>query len=135
MGRADAGTPSGAEWLARIALGASLALSTGLLAEPALARPARTTWTTYLRAGPGVGYEVIDEIEGRSAIDVQECGGGWCRVVYGRAVGYVAAGLVATQDEAAAQGPAPAPAATPVPCFEAQREGYPRGEIVRYCGR
>lgn len=98
---------------------------------PCLAEPGQTAWTTYLRAGPGLQFAVLDEIEAHKTLDVQDCRGGWCRVVSGDAEGYVAA------DHLAAPGP-PAPKAAdhaPVPCFRAQQTGFRGGDEVQFCGK
>lgn len=100
--------------------------------RPAEAWPGATAWATYLRAGPGFGYAVIDEIGNRGEVDVQACDGGWCRVVYGQAAGYVEADLLAPR-----MGPTPAkPAAAGVAdCFLSRQAGYPRSEETRFCPR
>jgi uncharacterized protein YraI len=48
------------------------------------------TFTTYLRAGPGTSYSVIDEAQTGQAVDVGKCSHGWCLVSYAGASGYVA---------------------------------------------
>jgi uncharacterized protein YgiM (DUF1202 family) len=91
----------------------------------------RTTWTTFMRAGPGLQYTVIDELDEQSDVDVQGCGNGWCRIVVGDRNGYI------RQDHLSAsppvQAPAPATQAKP-PCFDARRSGYGSGDEQRYCG-
>ncbi len=131
--RAYAETATWAGKGARIALAASLALLVGGLARSAFAEPGQITWTTYLRAGPGLQYAVIDEIESRTTLDVQECRDGWCRVEYGRAFGYVMAGVITTQASAA---PASTPpAAASIPCFQTQQSGYGIGDATQFCVR
>ena len=124
---------NGAGRRARIALTAALALLATSLALPARARPAQTTWTTYLRAGPGLQYAAIDEIDSQTTVDVQECRDGWCRVEFGRAFGYIDAGVV--QDEASHAAKSAAPAPAPIPCFQARQSGYGVGDELRFCGR
>ncbi len=105
-------------------------LSCAVLAQPADAQTMRTIWTTFMRAGPGLQYTVIDEVDEQRDVDVQGCGNGWCRVVFGDRDGYI------RQDHLSANPPAPAPeASAKAPCFDARRSGYGNGDEQRYCGR
>ena len=59
-------------------------------------------WATWLRAGPGTGAAVLDEVQAGERVEVRGCAAGWCRVVTGRkegrrAEGYVAAGMVGAE--------------------------------------
>lgn len=66
-----------------------------------------------LRAGPGTGYGVVAVMPPGAEVDVRDCSGAWCRVVWGSAEGYANADyLVDGPDDAdapppAASGPAP----------------------------
>jgi uncharacterized protein YraI len=97
----------------------------------ALAHPAQVAWTTFLRAGPGETYAVTDEIPGGRVVDVAACSGDWCRIVYGRAEGFVRADLVAAP-------PSPPPvtgAAGPPSCFRVRQSNDGRGDVVQFCAR
>jgi uncharacterized protein YraI len=61
-----------------------LVLSTGF----ALAAPAVVQEPVNLRAGPGVEFPVVTAIPGGAPIDVIGCEDAWCRVTFGRAVGF-----------------------------------------------
>ncbi|OJY41494.1 MAG: hypothetical protein BGP08_08060 [Rhizobiales bacterium 64-17] len=66
-----------------------------------------------LRAGPGTGYSVVAVMPAGAEVDIRDCSGAWCRVVWGSAEGYANADyLVDEPDEGdrrppAARGPAP----------------------------
>src|SRR6185312_15047298 len=61
-----------------------LVLSTGF----ALAAPAVVQESVNLRAGPGVEFPVITAMPEGAPIDVMSCEGTWCRVAFGRTVGF-----------------------------------------------
>ncbi len=94
---------------------------------------AQIRWPTYMHAGPGQQYAVIDELSRDETLRVQGCAAGWCRVMVGDAVGYVEA-------EAVASAATPPEAARPQPatregCFLTLQQGYPRGDATRFCPR
>ena len=99
----------------------------------AAAMPARAadhaTRAAFLRAGPGLDYEVTDEVDRGAALDVLRCAGEWCEARYEGVVGWVPSGIVA---QAA---PTPAAAHGTQPCFEDRQAGYGKGERTRFCPR
>jgi uncharacterized protein YraI len=60
-----------------------------------LAAAATVTNDLNLRAGPGTGYRVIGTLPAGAYVDVIGCGGGWCRVNWGGAVGFASASYLA----------------------------------------
>jgi len=70
-----------------LALGAFAGLT--VCAGGALASPATTHYSTYLRSGPGEAYPVLDEVEHDTRLDVGPCKAGWCAVSEGGVTGYV----------------------------------------------
>jgi uncharacterized protein YraI len=69
------------------------------------------SWTTWMRAAPSEQARAIDEIGTGTAVQVEACAGGWCRVREDRADGYVeqrylAASLAPVQRAAGACFPA-----------------------------
>ncbi len=100
------------------------------LVGSATAAPARTVWSTYMRAGPGDTYAVIDEVEHDETVDIRDCRGKWCQVQYGRAIGYIDRdalhGSFEKQPAMATQGPEG--------CFWSQIPAYLAPKNVRYCG-
>ncbi len=86
-------------------------------------------WTSYLRAGPGLQFAVLDEIAPHHPLTVQDCGSGWCRVLYERAEGYVQQGfLTDTHAEPVLPGAAH-------DCFESTMTGWIGGSHVQFCGK
>ena len=67
------------------------AASTLLLTASAAAadRPAAIAWSTYLRAGPGETYAVLDELVHDRTVTVAGCDARWCQVSDGVVRGYV----------------------------------------------
>ncbi len=100
----------------------------------AAALPARAedhaTRAMFLRAGPGLDYEVTDEVDRGAPLNVLRCAGEWCEARYEGVVGWVPAGTVA-------QAAAPALSAPheTQPCFEDRQAGYGKGERTRFCPR
>ena len=97
------------------------------LASPAGAWTGRVNWTTWLRAGPGMQFTVLDEVFGGDTVEVLDCGNGWCRTVSGGAVAYIQAELVARAEPAAPL------AAGSGPCVDSRWAGYKDGEMFHYC--
>jgi uncharacterized protein YraI len=90
---------------------------------------AEAKWTSYLRAGPGLPYAVLDEIAPHHPLTVQDCGAGWCRVLYERAEGYV------QQDFLTEAKAAPVPPGALPNCFDVTLSGHSGGSHVRFCGK
>jgi len=68
-----------------------LVLSTGF----ALAAPAVVQSAVNLRAGPGVDFPVITAMPAGAQIDVMGCRDAWCRVAFGRTVGFTSRDFLA----------------------------------------
>jgi hypothetical protein len=68
-----------------------LVLSTGF----ALAAPAIVQDAVNLRAGPGTEFPVITAMPAGAPIDVIGCKDAWCRVAFGRTVGFASRGYLA----------------------------------------
>ncbi len=66
-----------------------VALAALALSGSALARPVTIVWSTFMRTGPGTGYDVVDELDHDTVVDLRTCGPRWCQIVSGPAVGYV----------------------------------------------
>lgn len=93
---------------------------------PAWADPVAAGWTGFMRAGPGEGSPVIDEVDAGTVVDVQSCGAGWCRVVANRAVGYLPQALLPT-------GPAAAAASGEQACFRSPDFTRHGEGVMVYC--
>ena len=96
--------------------------------RPALAWQGRVSFTTWLRAGPGQQYVVMDEIFGGDAIEIIGCQDGWCQTLSDKAIAYIKADLVGKLDS-----PRAPPPAAGLSCFPAQEAGYGKGEQDRFC--
>lgn len=107
-------------------VGAAALLAPGF----ASSRPGTVFWVTYLRAGPGHQYAVLDELDPHSSVEVQECGGDWCRVVSERAEGYMLASMLSAPDIHGG------PPATPHPgeCVKVRLNGFRGKDEARVCG-
>jgi hypothetical protein len=97
---------------------------------PAEAASQRLAWSTFLRAGPGDRYAVIDEIEHSTPVQVLGCATGWCRIQDGRTTGYI------DQDALTLARPATgwAPAAAEADCFVAGQVSNRGAAPTRFCG-
>lgn len=82
-----------------------------LFAAGAAAEPAVISTKLNLRAGPGPAFGVIAVMPAGAKLDVQKCGDEWCRVKYGRQVGYASSAYIdnGANSYASAAQPAPAP--------------------------
>ena len=125
--------------------GTALLLAAATLAGSAAAaraEPGLVTWTTYLYEGPGRHYQVNDEVEQMTALDVLGCADGWCHVAFEGRTGYLMAEVVVTRGQDPAAPPPgklgqPAASLTPTPrgpCFESNQKGGNGGnELTRFC--
>ena len=128
-----------------VALCASMAaglVTAAAVSSPALAEPGQVTWETYLYAGPGQRYQVLDEVPQQQNVDIGSCSGGWCEISYDQRSGFVLAELVIRATENAAkppQGVLAQPAANlevhpKGPCFTANQKGGNGGnEMTQFC--
>ncbi len=98
-------------------------------ASPLRADATEAKWTSYLRAGPGLQYGVLDEIAPHHPLSVLNCSSGWCRVLYERAEGYVEQQWL-TDAQAAPVLPGPSH-----DCFDATMTGWIGGSHVQFCGK
>jgi hypothetical protein len=89
----------------------------------------RLAWSTYMRAGPGENYAVVDELEHDTDVDVRQCNDRWCEIVSGQVVGYI--------DRDALTLPKPpggnAPVGGPQGCFTASLYSYGTNGVTRFC--
>ena len=74
---------------------AGLGIVLALAVSPARAAPMVVAWATWLHSGAGVETPVLNELPSGFVVDVVGCEGGWCRVVSGRAMGFVEQRLLA----------------------------------------
>ena len=122
--------PSAAAFLALMAFSAA-----------AGAEPARSTWASFLYAGPGSTYAVIDEVPQASTFDVSLCSDGWCRVMIGGVEGYLRSEIVRRESQTDTTGLLPNPALrgaeTPKgSCFDAVQTGGNGGHLpITICPR
>ena len=92
----------------------------------AAAQEARIGFTTYLRDGPGVNYQTIDEAFTDQAVRVLGCSAGWCHVAYESSDGYVSERtLVTTRPYQMLAGPRN--------CFLNRMAGYRGGSEMQFC--
>lgn len=107
-----------------------IAATGALAASAAVAKSGMVDLTTYLRAGPGQQYAVLDEIEPRRQVEVQSCDNGWCRVIIDKAAGFIEAARLSGPDIHTVP-PGIPPSAD---CFTALLNGAPRsGDDQRIC--
>lgn len=89
-----------------------LSLAAGLLlasAGAAMASPAVVTNDLNLRSGPGTRYAVVATMPAGATVNVMNCGGAWCRVSWGDAVGFASRSYLGNG------GPGPAYVVVPPP--------------------
>jgi uncharacterized protein YraI len=107
-----------------------VALVAGLVgfapAVAAMSPPARTHWSTYLRAGPGSRFAVIDELRHDSAVTVRSCAHEWCEVLVGQTTGYINQDALRLPRPPAAESGAQA-------CFVANQTGWRKPTPTRFC--
>lgn len=65
------------------------ALAASLLVSSASAQDAVTSADVNVRAGPGTQYAAITVLPAGTPVDVEDCSGSWCRIVYRGVSGYV----------------------------------------------
>jgi uncharacterized protein YraI len=73
----------------RLCLGLVAAIFAATLPVTADAATAVTTANVNLREGPSTGYAVIMTLPASTAVDVEGCAQGWCKVGYSGAEGWV----------------------------------------------
>ena len=99
---------------------------------PALAYGGVVSWPTYYRTGPDRHYQVLNELDRGTKLDVLACENGWCHVQTGRDTGYV------EQSAISQSGPLTDPPTDQVQsdaCFDSHEAGYGKGENWHYCPR
>jgi len=100
-----------------------------LAAGGAVSAPTLTHWSTYLRAGPGSHYAVIDEVRHHSPVTVRGCADHWCQVSVGQTSGYI------DQDALLLPSLPPAAARSETQgCFVADQTGWRKPTPTRFCG-
>ncbi len=116
----------------RISVVVAVIMASGLTTiVPSHALSAEAKWTSYLRAGPGQQFAVLDEIASNDPLTVQTCSGGWCKVLYGRADGYVLEALL----DRGPPGPASAQPPATHDCFDDVLNGYEGHSHVQFCSK
>ncbi len=103
-----------------------------ILPQAAAAWTTRTTWTAFMRAGPGRQFQVIDEVEKFSSVEVESCAKGWCMVIVDRSEGFMPADVLTPSDLSP---PPPETGPQPAPCFTEDLTGFRGHEGWRFCGR
>lgn len=63
-------------------------LTLAVRCSPALAWTGEVSWPTFYRAGPGLNYTVLDELDRGDSLEVLACKDGWCLVRNGHSIGY-----------------------------------------------
>jgi uncharacterized protein YraI len=86
-----------------------------LCAQWAAAEPAVVETKLNLRSGPGPAFPVITVMPAGAKVERQRCNGDWCRVKYGRQVGYTSRHYLKTGVSAAEAETAAASYASTVP--------------------
>jgi hypothetical protein len=84
----------------------AVALALGAAGVAAAATPAKLTWSTYLRSGPGATYPVVGELEHDTPVALAGCQGGWCHVSTDAEAGFVDQAALTLPRLAAPQPPA-----------------------------
>ena len=97
---------------------------------PAAHAQAVNRFTTFMHSGPGLEYSVTDEIPNRTALPIETCVSGWCRIRFGGVPGWV-------QQKTLISGPStaqPQPGERPTECMDFARTGWPdQGNLERVC--
>ncbi|MBX3553680.1 MAG: SH3 domain-containing protein [Pseudolabrys sp.] len=86
-----------------------------LLAGTTIVNAATVRSELNLRAGPGTGYGVVAVMPAGAEVDIRDCSGAWCRVVWGASEGYANADYLVDEPDAV-DGP-PAAGSAPAPFF------------------
>ena len=75
--------------MGRVAVGFAAAVFAAVLPVAANAATAVTTSNVNLREGPSTDYPVITTLPGNTAVEVEGCARGWCKVDYAGAAGWM----------------------------------------------
>jgi SH3 domain-containing protein len=73
----------------RVAFGFATAVFAAMLPAAANAATAVTTSNVNLRQGPSTDYPVITTLPGNTAVEIEGCAQGWCKVDYAGAAGWM----------------------------------------------
>jgi hypothetical protein len=113
--------------------GLGLAMSVGLAAVigpcPAPARPVAIVWSTFLRTGPGSGYQVVDELRHDTVVDLRSCDKSWCQVASGRFIGFIDQDSVSLPRLPSGD----APTGGPQGCFVAGQLAWRKPAATQFC--
>ena len=71
-----------------------------LLAGTTIVNAATVRSELNLRAGPGTGYGVVAVMPAGAEVDIRDCSGAWCRVVWGASEGYANADYLVDEPDA-----------------------------------
>lgn len=96
---------------------------------PVRAESVAAHWDSYFYAAPRGTARVLDEVQDKAELDVRSCEGGWCRVRYGEAEGYVREMVVHGPENDVHPGSHPLDAS----CFTAQQPGGRAWQEERFC--
>ena len=114
-----------------IAFAAGLAIAAAYAPERARATPMQVFWTTFLRNYPNENAMVIDEVAHDRIVEVLDCNDAWCRIEYGRAIGYIESGALAGNiGRTALRGPLNPNTG----CFWAESPSYVGTHPEEFCG-
>jgi hypothetical protein len=122
--RRPPGLFAGALALAGLAL-----LGVELAAAEAATAPVSIVWSTYLRTGPGSGFQVIDEIEHDTRVDLIGCKAHWCQVRSDGILGFVDQDSISLPRLSTGK----APAGGHGPCFVTGQYGYKGLAPTKFC--
>src|ERR1700743_2971516 len=73
----------------RVAFGFAAALAAAMLPAAADAATAVTVSNVNLREGPSTDYPVITTLPANTAVEIEGCAQGWCKVDYAGAAGWM----------------------------------------------
>jgi uncharacterized protein YraI len=108
------------------ALVVAATLAVGLFAPAAaMAQNAYTTADVNMRAGPGTQFERVATLAEGTGVDVEDCDGAWCRVIYRGIAGYVSQSyLDGMSERPAVVVPPPVYVPPPVVVYPPYRPGW-----------
>ena len=108
----------------------AMAMLAAVAAPQARAQTTMTRFTVFMHSGPGMQFSVTDEIPTQTPLAPEICAGGWCRIRYGNALGWVDQSMLASSPPTAQ----PRPGERPVDCVDFARTGWPHeGDLDRAC--